>query len=120
VARWWFSFLKFAVHGPFAGFYQSFAGSGLVDWLFMFGLLFVGITLLSGIFVKLGGFTGILMLFLMYTAIGLSPVNNLFIDKHIVYIFVIITLILTNSGQYLGLGKWWVNTSFVQKYKLLK
>ena len=113
-------FLEFAVHGPFAGFYQSLAGIGLVDWLFMLGLLFVGLTLISGIFMKLGSFTGILMLFLMYTAVGLFPVNNPFIDEHIVFIFVIIVLMLTNSGQYLGLGNWWKNTSFVQKHKLLK
>ena len=113
-------FLEFAVHGPFAGFYQSLAGIGLVDWLFMLGLLFVGLTLISGIFMKLGSFTGILMLFLMYTAVGLFPVNNPFIDEHIVFIFVIIVLMLTNSGEYLGLGNWWKNTSFVQKYKLLK
>ena len=54
------------------------------------------------------------MLFLMYTAIGISPTNNPFIDDHIVYILVMIILVLTNSGQFLGLGKWWANTSFVQ------
>ena len=113
-------FLQFGVHGPFVSFYQSLAGVPLVDWLFMFGLLFIGISLMLGIFVKLGGFSGVAMLVLMYLAIGLSPANNPFIDEHIVYILVMIILVLTNSGQYLGFGKWWANTSLVQKYKFLK
>ena len=113
-------FLQFGVHGPFASFFQNLAGVPLVDWLFMFGLLFIGISLMLGIFVKLGGFSGVAMLVLMYLAIGLSPANNPFIDEHIVYILVMIILVLTNSGQYLGFGKWWTNTSLVQKYKFLK
>src|ERR1035437_6374526 len=60
-------FLKMGVHGPFADLYHGLAGSGLVDWLFMLGLLFIGVSLTFGIFMKLGGWSGILMLFLMYT-----------------------------------------------------
>lgn len=114
------SFLKFGVHGPFAEFYQSLAGIPLVDWLFMLGLLFVGLALMTGIFMRLASIFGIAMLFLMYTAVGLSPTTNPFIDEHIVYILVIIIFVLTNSGQYLGLGRWWGNTALVQKYKFLK
>lgn len=113
-------FLQFAVHGPFADFYHSLAGSALVDWLFMLGILFVGVSLMFGIFMKLGGFAGVLILFLMYTAVGLSPVNNLFIDEHIVYILVLIILVLTNSGQYLGLARRWGNSSLARKYGFLK
>ena len=113
-------FLKFGVHGPFAGFYQSLAGIPLVDWLFMLGLLFVGVAFISGIFMRLASISGVAMLFLMYTAIGISPANNPFIDDHIVYILVMIILVLTNSGQFLGLGKWWANTSLVQKFRFLK
>jgi thiosulfate dehydrogenase [quinone] large subunit len=86
----------------------------------MLGLLFVGVSLILGIFMKLGSYTGMLMLFLMYTAAGLSPENNPFIDDHIIYIFVILSLVLTNSSEYLGLGKWWGSTSFIQKHKLFK
>ncbi|KKQ87948.1 MAG: DoxX family protein [Parcubacteria group bacterium GW2011_GWF2_38_8] len=113
-------FLQFGVHGPFASFYQSLAGSALVDWLFMLGLLFIGVSLMFGIFMRLGGSVGILILFLMYTAVGLSPANNLFIDEHIIYILVLIMLVLTDAGQYLGIGNRWGNTSLVGKYRFLK
>lgn len=113
-------FLKFAVHGPFAEFYQNLAGIPFIDYLFMFGLLFVGITLISGVLVRLGGLTAVIMLALMYTAVGLFPENNPFIDDHIVYILITIVLVLSNSGQYIGFGKWWSNISFVQKFPIFK
>ncbi len=113
-------FLQFGVHGPWATFFQSLAGMPIIDWLFMLGLLFIGLSLMLGILTRLGSLFGIIMLALMYGAVGIWPANNPFIDEHIVYILVIIILALTNSGQYLGLGKWWENTLFVQKYKLFK
>jgi thiosulfate dehydrogenase (quinone) large subunit len=113
-------FLQFGVHGPFAVFYQSLAGVPLVDWMFMLGLLFIGLAFMTGIFMRPAGSVGVVMLFLMYTAVGLSPAQNPFIDEHIVYILVMILLVLVNSGQYLGLGRWWSDTSFVQKYPFFK
>jgi len=113
-------FLQFGVHGPFASFFQNLSGIPLVDWLFMLGLFFVGVSLMLGIFIRLSSFSGIIMLALMYLAVGLSPANNPFIDEHIVFILVMVIFVLTNSGQYLGFGKWWANTLLVQKYKFLK
>lgn len=111
-------FLKFAVHGPFADFYHSLAGMPVVDWLFMLGLLFVGVTLTLGIFVKLGSLTGFVMLFLMYTAVGLPPVNHPFIDDHLVNMLIMVGLMVSNSGDYLGLGKSWSRTNLVQRIKI--
>lgn len=113
-------FLQFAVHGPFTDFYHSLAGVPMVDWAFMLGLLFVGVTLTLGIFVKVGSLTGFIMLFLMYTAIGLPPENHPFIDDHIIEMLVMVGLMVSNSGEYLGLGKAWLRTNIVQKYKLLR
>lgn len=113
-------FLKFAVHGPFVDFYHSLAGLPVVDSLFMLGLLFVGVTLTLGIFVKLGSLTGFVMLFLMYTAIGLPPVNHPFIDDHIVNMLVMLGLMFSDSGNYFGFGKSWLRTALVQKVKIFQ
>ena len=113
-------FLQFAVHGPFADFYHGLAGIPMIDWLFMLGLLFVGVSLTLGIFVKLGSLTGAVMLFLMYTAVGMPPENNPFIDDHLVYILVMVGLMMSNSGDYLGFGKAWSRTNLVKKFKLFK
>ena len=77
-------FLTHAVVGPFATFFNSLAGVAIVDWLFMLGLLFVGVTLILNRYVKWGALGGIMMLILMYLAL-LFPENNPFVDDHIVY-----------------------------------
>ncbi len=113
-------FLQFGVRGPLAEFYHSLAGIPIVDWLFMLGLLFVGISLTFGIFVKLGSFMGIIMLALMYLAVGIPPVNHPFIDNHIVYILIMVGLIMSDGGDYLGFGKTWSRINLVQKYKIFR
>lgn len=113
-------FLEFGVHGPFADFFHSLAGVGAVDWLFMLGLLFIGITLTLGIVVKLGGWAGIIMLFLMYLAVGLPPEHHPFIDDHFVYIFVLLAVVWSNAGIYFGLGNKWARTKLVQKFNILR
>ena len=113
-----FGFLKFGVHGPFAPFYNTIAGNIVVDLLFMAGLLFVGIALTFGILVRLGGYTGITMLFLMWTSL-LPPENHPFLDEHVIYILVIIGLILANAGNYFGFGRFWSNLKIVKRYKIL-
>lgn len=77
-------FLSNAVKGPFAEFFNSLAGVPMVDYLFMGGLLFIGITLLTNKFVKWGASAGVLMMVLMYLAL-LFPENNPFVDEHLVY-----------------------------------
>src|SRR3989344_7213305 len=59
-------FLKFGTHGPFAGFYQSLAGSAWVDWLFMLGLLFLGLALMLGLASRLAGYLGALLMLILY------------------------------------------------------
>jgi len=112
-------FLEFGVHGPFADFYHSLAGNGMVDWLFMLGLLGIGLSLTLGVFMKLGGISGVMMMLLMYLAVGIQPVNNPVIDDHIIYLLVIMVLVMTDSGTYIGLGNKWKYSRLVQKYKIL-
>lgn len=81
-------FLANGVRGPFADIFHGLAGMALVDWMFMSGLLFVGLTLIFNKYVKWGSITGSLMLLFMYLAL-LLPENNPIIDDHIVYILVL-------------------------------
>lgn len=86
-------FLLHGTKGPFAEFFQSLAGIAAVDWLFMAGLLGVGLTLVLNRYVKWGALVGSTMLFLMYIA-AFPPENNPLIDDHIVYILVLSILAL--------------------------
>ena len=112
-------FLGFGVHGPLADFYHGLAGSGLVEWLFMLGLLFIGVTLTFGIAVRLGTLAGAMMMTLMYSAL-IPPANHPFIDEHFIYFFVMLLLMFSESGKYFGLGNLWSRTALVQKYGFLR
>lgn len=115
-----FGFLNFASKGPFAEFYQGIAGHPVVDWLFMLGLLFIGVAFILGIGVRMAGYGAAFMFVLMYTAGFIWPEHNPFLDDHLIYAVIAIGLTFVNSGQWLGLGKWWEGLSLVRKYPLLK
>ena len=82
-------FLTNATQGPLAGFFQGLAGMPVIDWLFMIGLLVVGVTLIINKWVRLGSLIGVVMLVLMYLAL-LWPANNPFIDDHLIYALVLV------------------------------
>lgn len=82
-----YGFLTNAVKGPFADFFQSLSTLPMTDWLFMGGLLFVGLTLIFNKYVKWGSYAGAAMVFLMWLAV-LPPENNPVIDDHIIYMLV--------------------------------
>ena len=93
-------FLQFAPKGPFAGFYHALAGQPWVDWLFMLGLLALGISLILGLKVKLASYGGVALMILMYLAL-IPPANNPIIDEHIIYALVLLVLSRINvrDGQ---------------------
>ncbi len=86
-----YSFLTYAVTGPFINIFHSLAGLVFVDWLFMLGLLFVGLTLIFNKFIKWGCLAGCLMFLLMYLSL-LLPESNPIISEHIVYILVLMLI----------------------------
>jgi thiosulfate dehydrogenase (quinone) large subunit len=90
-------FLANATQGPFADVFKSLAGVPLVDWLFMLGLLFVGLTYLFNRYMKWGAVAGIAMMALMYLAV-LPPENHPFLDDHIVYALVLGLLASRNKS----------------------
>jgi thiosulfate dehydrogenase [quinone] large subunit len=104
--------------GPFSGIYHEIAGAGLVNVLFMFGLLGIGVALLLGIAMRPACIAGATMMVLMWTA-SLPPENNLFMDDHIIYALVLIGLAAVGAGKTLGLGERWARTEVVQRYSWL-
>ena len=113
-----YGFLTYGVHGPFASFYNSLASSVLVEWLFMLGLIFIGLTLTFGIMIRLGSIAGSLMLLLMWTAL-IPPANHPFLDEHIIYSFFMLGFAFVHTCKHLGFGKWWTNLKFVKSKWIL-
>ena len=114
-------FLSFAVptDNPFHGFFTSLAGHAWVDWLFMAGLLGIGVTLLLGVGMRIGAAAGALMYAFMYAA-SLPLENNPVVDDHLIGVVVMAVLALGAAGTTWGLGRWWNRTDVVQKYPVLK
>ena len=99
-------FLTNAPKGPFAPIFHAMAGSAFVDWLFMLGLLLIGLALILGIGTRIASYAGALMVFLIWLAV-LPPDNNPFMDEHVIYVVLLISLAFVDAGNFLGLGKWW-------------
>ena len=114
-------FLSFGVNpdSPFAGFYNGLAGYAVVDWLFMLGLLGIGLTLTSGVAMRIGAISGFAMYLFMYGAVML-PENNPVFDDHLIGAIAMTVLFFTLAGDTWGLGKAWAKTQLVRKYGVLR
>ena len=113
-------FLKFGTKGPFAEFFQSIAGNPVVDWLFMLGILGVGLALLLGIGIKIASISGIAILLLIYVASAIWPEHNPVVDDHIINSIILAGIALSGAGKLLGLGNWWANTRLVKALPILR
>lgn len=94
-------FLSGVQAGPFQGFFNGIAGVTFVDWLFMLGLLGVGLALILGAPLRLAALSGATMLLMMYAAswpfakiAGGQPTGsvNPLVDDHIVSIVALVII----------------------------
>ena len=111
-------FLK-ATEGPFAETFHAMAGNPLVDWLFMLGLLGLGIGLVFGIAMRLSVTAGSVLLFLMWMA-SLPIKTNPLIDEHIVYIAALWVAGAELNRQKWSLPSWWQKLPAVKRYYWFK
>lgn len=111
-------FLANAPKGPFAGVYNALAGAAWADWLFMIGLLGIGLAFLLGIGVRIAAFFGFILLMLMYLA-SLPTETNPAIDDHVMQALVVALLGAIGAGSVWGLGKMWRRTRVVSRNRWL-
>jgi thiosulfate dehydrogenase [quinone] large subunit len=115
-------------NSPFAFLFSDALGNmyQLVDIVYMAMLLFAGVGLMTGIFVRLSSLSTIIFMASIYLsawiinpAEGVAVFNPL-IDDHIIYIIILALFLIIPVGNYLGFGKKWSSFSFVEKYPILK
>jgi thiosulfate dehydrogenase [quinone] large subunit len=114
-------FLTYGVNpdSPFAGFFNDLAGYAIVDWLFMLGLLGIGVALTLGIGMRFAGVAGALLYLMMYAAV-MVPENNPVFDDHLLGAISVAVLALTLAGDTWGFGKAWARVPFVRGNGLLR
>lgn len=112
-------FLRFGTSGPFKDAFVAMADSVFVEWLFMIGLLGIGLALALGIGMRIAVVSGSLLLILMWAAI-LPLEHNPFLDDHLVYAIVLVLLLAFDAGRPMGLAEKWSGLGFVQKAPWLK
>jgi thiosulfate dehydrogenase [quinone] large subunit len=115
-----YGFLTFGTKGPFAEFFAGMAGSVTVEWLFMLGLLGIGLPLMLGIGVRIAAATGIAMLGMMYIASAIFPEHNPFLDEHIINGLILLGIAIGLPGYRLGLGRYFGKSRLARRYPLLK
>ena len=107
------------VAGPFADFFKAMAGSPLADWLFMLGLLGIGVALITGVAIRLATKTGIVLVILMWLA-SFPLANHPFIDEHVIYAGIFFVIGATTPFQKLSLKDWWSKLPVVKSQSWLK
>ncbi|HEU4897854.1 MAG TPA: hypothetical protein VFX88_09825 [Actinomycetota bacterium] len=122
-------FLSRVAVGPFESTFHAWAGAAWADWLFMLGLLGIGIALVLGIGLRVAAVSGTVMMLLMwaaewplakFTSAGEPSMStNPIIDYHIIYALVLIALAVTYAGHTWGLGRLWARLPFVQRNRWL-
>jgi len=122
-------FLSNVAAGPFESTFHTWAGTAWADWLFMAGLLGIGIALILGVTLRVAAASGTVMMLLMWaaewplakvTSAGEPSMStNPIVDYHIIYGLVLVALALTYAGNTWGLGKLWAKLPFVRRNRWL-
>ena len=122
-------FLSSVAAGPMESTFHDWAGAGWANWLFMLGLLGIGVALVAGIGLRIAAVAGTAMMALMWLAEwppakhlsggSLSMSTNPFADYHLIYAVVLIALAAAGAGATWGLGKVWARLPFVSRNRWL-
>ena len=114
-------FLAFGVpaHNPFKDTFNNMAGDAWADWLFMAGLLGIGLALTFGVGMRVAAGAGALLYMLMWLA-SLPLDNNPVVDDHLIGAVAVVVLATTLAGDTWGLGKMWARSRLVRRYPVLR
>ncbi|WP_062643518.1 DoxX family membrane protein [Streptomyces maremycinicus] len=123
-------FLGSVAVGPMESTFHSWAGDPWADWLFMLGLLGIGLALVAGVALRFAAVAGTVMMALMWIAEwppakhlsdgSPSMSTNPFVDYHLIYAVALIVLAAAAAGDTLGAGRLWARLPFVRDHSWLR
>ncbi|MFJ4412462.1 hypothetical protein [Streptomyces sp. NPDC088910] len=122
-------FLSGVSAGPLESFFHDIAGKGWTDWLFMLGLLGIGVALMSGVALRLTAAAGTVLMAMMWAAEwppaqhlstgAPSMSSNPFVDYHLIYALAMILFAFAAAGTTWGLGRAWARVPLVARHRWL-
>lgn len=120
-------FLASVAVGPLKSFFHTIAGTWYADWLFMLGMLGIGVALIAGVAVRAAAVAGVLMMAFMWfaefpparhTSAGApSASSNPLVDYHFLYVAALLVLAATAAGSAFGLGRIWARLPFIRDHR---
>lgn len=122
-------FLSGVAAGPLQSTFHAMAGDAWVNWLFMLGLLAIGVAVMSGVALRFAAVAGTVMMALMWAAEwppaqhlstgAPSMSSNPLVDYHVLYAVILIALAVGHAGRVWGLGRGWENMAIVRDNRWL-
>lgn len=94
----------------------------VVDFMVKWGLTFLGLSLIFGLFVRISSYLGMLLMFLFYLPVLNFPLvgeHSYIVDEHILYMAALFVLASFRAGHVWGLDKWFTNLTFWSKFPRL-
>ncbi|NGO78856.1 DoxX family membrane protein [Streptomyces sp. YC504] len=111
--------------GPMESTFHDWAGAGWANWLFMLGLLGIGVALIAGVALRFAALAGTVMMALMWIAQwppakhlsdgSPSMSTNPLVEYHVIYAVALIALAAASAGNTLGLGRTWAKLPLVSR-----
>jgi thiosulfate dehydrogenase [quinone] large subunit len=122
-------FLASVSVGPWQSWFNAWAGKEWADWLFMLGLLGIGLALVLGIGLRFAAVAGVVLVALMWFAVfppaqhtatgAATGSNNPFVDDHVMLALALTAVALFGTESRLGLGEMWAKLPFVRQHRAL-
>lgn len=91
-------------NGPFAEWFQSLAGNGVVDTVNAWGLLLLGVALIIGLLTRPAAILGIVLMALYYLAHFVDNTAHGYIDQHVIYSAILAVFAAGGAGHAFGLN----------------
>ncbi|MFG2698285.1 hypothetical protein [Kitasatospora sp. NPDC048407] len=123
-------FLSHVSAGPLQSTFHAWAGQAWADWLFMLGLLGIGLAFVGGVGMRVAAGGGTLLLAMMWAAEwpparhlangAASGSSNPVVDYHVVYALLLLALAALGAGDTWGLGRRWAALPVVREHAWLR
>lgn len=116
-------YLSGAAEGWFGGLFSALAGVALVDWVFMLGLLGLGLAAILGVGLRVAAVAGVAMAAMMYASqlpLEVGAATNPITTTHWYYALLFVIFPLVDAGRTWGLAGLWERTPMVRAARWLR